>query len=425
MWVACAHMGGSNMKRLPSAARLAASASLLCGAIVAAAGITDAHAGATQKTLAIYATYYGWYTNTPPGCQTAYTTCAGGEGTYTTPITFAADPAEFAKGTLVYYPTVDKYFVMGDTCTECITTFRNTRFAHIDLWMGGSTSATAGTEFTLIDCEDALTQARPTGAPKQTKFVITPPKGLAVSSQPLFTSTTGECYGGATITPTFDRYKNKTDAKCIANPTYSATAGTAAHLGTCSATSKGEDLEYEGDFFINHGLCLAIDKVTSKKPTKTSSALKWTTCTGKTTEEFEMGSHSTIEWIEYVRCVDEVSGELKLAQCPTTSKAHMWTRTAETPSGLPSAPEAPTASPGDESATVSWTASRTSGSFAITRYVVTSDTGNHRCVWTSGPRTCTVGTLTNGTAYTFTVTAHNLAGTSPASASSAAVTPNA
>ncbi|HEY5024774.1 MAG TPA: fibronectin type III domain-containing protein, partial [Acidimicrobiales bacterium] len=61
----------------------------------------------------------------------------------------------------------------------------------------------------------------------------------------------------------------------------------------------------------------------------------------------------------------------------------------------------------------------------ITGYTVTSSPGGHTCVWTSGPLTCTVSGLTNGTPYTFSVTATNGVGTGPASTASSAVTPAA
>ena len=75
-------------------------------------------------------------------------------------------------------------------------------------------------------------------------------------------------------------------------------------------------------------------------------------------------------------------------------------------------------------ATVSWTAASTNGGTGINGYTVTASDGTHTCAWTSGPLSCTVSGLTDGTSYTFTVTATNSAGlTGPASDPSNAVTP--
>lgn len=43
-------------------------------------------------------------TTTPPGCETAFSGCAGGTGTFNNPITFATDQAELPVGTVVYCP---------------------------------------------------------------------------------------------------------------------------------------------------------------------------------------------------------------------------------------------------------------------------------------------------------------------------------
>ena len=101
-----------------------------CSAIaLAAASASGASTSATRKPAAaaakqpkaveVYATYYGWYDNTPPGCATAYSGCARGNGTYAHPITFASDKKEFPVGTILYYPTIEKYVRMGDDCQEC------------------------------------------------------------------------------------------------------------------------------------------------------------------------------------------------------------------------------------------------------------------------------------------------------------------
>ena len=87
------------------------------------------------------------------------------------------------------------------------------------------------------------------------------------------------------------------------------------------------------------------------------------------------------------------------------------------------------ATAGIGSATVSWTAPSNGGS-AITSYVVTPFAGGSAQTPTtitgSPPATsATIGGLTNGTAYTFTVIAANAVGPGPASAASNSVTPTA
>ena len=94
---------------------------------------------------------------------------------------------------------------------------------------------------------------------------------------------------------------------------------------------------------------------------------------------------------------------------------------ATTPAGAPDAPTAVSAQPEDASAAVMWTAPSFDGGAPITGYTATSSPSGRTCT-TSGAIACTITGLTNGTAYTFTVTAHNEAGTSDASAPSAAVT---
>lgn len=94
-----------------------------------------------------------------------------------------------------------------------------------------------------------------------------------------------------------------------------------------------------------------------------------------------------------------------------------------TPISVPEAPKSVTAIPGDSQATVSFAPPDSNGGSAITTYTVISNPGAMLALGNASPITMTG--LTNGTTYTFTVTATNLAGTSPESAPSNSVTPQA
>jgi trimeric autotransporter adhesin len=93
---------------------------------------------------------------------------------------------------------------------------------------------------------------------------------------------------------------------------------------------------------------------------------------------------------------------------------------------VPTAPGAPTigtATAGNASATVTWTAPASNGGSPITGYVITPSTGS--AVTVGNVTSDDVTGLTNGSSYTFTVAATNALGTGAASAASNAVTPEA
>jgi hypothetical protein len=91
------------------------------------------------------------------------------------------------------------------------------------------------------------------------------------------------------------------------------------------------------------------------------------------------------------------------------------------PLQAPNAPTIGTATGGNASASVAFTAPANVGGSAITSYAVQSTPGNVGASGASSP--ITVSGLTNGTAYTFRVTALNSYGPSPASGASNSATP--
>jgi hypothetical protein len=88
---------------------------------------------------------------------------------------------------------------------------------------------------------------------------------------------------------------------------------------------------------------------------------------------------------------------------------------------VPGAPTIGTATAGNTQASVAFTAPASNGGSPITGYTVTSSPGGITATGSSSP--IVVTGLTNGTPYTFTVTATNSVGTSNASAASNSVTP--
>jgi Ricin-type beta-trefoil lectin domain len=282
-----------------------------------------ATAARAPRAVDVYTTYYGWFDNTPPGCATAYSGCARGSGTFKNPITFASDKHEFAVGTILYYPTIEKYVRMGDDCQECDEDWSGKGpdggpgLHHIDIWIGGK----GGNEFDVINCEDGLTQGLPNGKPLLTPFIVNPPSNLPVSTEQVFNSRTNHCFGGATTSASHGRYKNLKSGKCLADPRFSARPGTRAELRPCGRAAS-QRLAFDGAFFVAHKLCLQTQSG------KFGAAIRFATCNGNDRQQFEINPNGTIAWIQFARCIADVGGKIVLSHC-TSAAADRWTFTSE------------------------------------------------------------------------------------------------
>ena len=141
----------------------------------------------------------------------------------------------------------------------------------------------------------------------------------------------------------------------------------------------------------------------------------------------------TADYTSYTPAVSDYivldySGTSKTGPFSSTSMPRGWiyetTTTNEAAKYYPSLPGAPisvVATSDNAQASVAFTAPASDGGADITSYTVTSSPGSFTGTGSSSP--ILVTGLTNGTAYTFTVTATNIKGTSSASVASNSVTP--
>lgn len=279
----------------------------------------------TPRTVQAYVTFYGWYDNTPPGCATAYSGCAGGTGTYNDPITLASARAELPVGTIVYYPIVQKYFVMGDSCQECGLDWRGhgpnggPHLYHVDLWLGGEN----GNAFDVINCESALTQGTLSGGPGLTSLVINPPAGLPVSGEQLFNSRTNHCFGGMHSAASTATYRNAATGNCLTAPAATPPTGPATTSPCTAATTQR--IGFDGAFLTSGSDCLQINGPGAGSP------LGFAPCTGGPNQQWEVNPTGTITWVQYTLCAQDDGGTLSLRKC-TGAANQSWT-SAPLPSG--------------------------------------------------------------------------------------------
>ncbi len=162
---------------------------------------------------------------------------------------------------------------------------------------------------------------------------------------------------------------------------------------------------------------VSFDAASSSDPDPSASIVSYVWRLGDgTTQRGPMPTHRYDNPGTYT--VELVVADTREASASTTRKLIVRATTPSTATNV-------LASPGNASAKVSWNAPESNGGSAIAFYTVTPYAGGEAKTATtvSNATSATVGGLSNGTTYTFTVTAANSVGKGPASRHSNAVTP--
>jgi large repetitive protein len=197
--------------------------------------------------------------------------------------------------------------------------------------------------------------------------------------------------------------------------TFTVTADNVAGTGPASAASNSiTPAAIQTITFTNPG---AQNFGTTPTLTATSDSGLAPTFTSSTTGVCTITTGGTLTFLTVGTCTINADQAGNGSYLPATQVSRSFTVNAV----APGAPTIGTAIAGNEEATVTFTAPASAGGSAITGYTVTASPGGATATGATSP--ITVTGLTNGTSYTFVVTANNVAGTGAPSAASNAVVP--
>ena len=279
-------------------------------------------------------------------------------------------------------------------------------------YTSGSTHSVA-----IPTAPSAPTIGTATAGDGQAFVTFTPPASDGGSATTTYTATAtpagalGSCAGPAACTATVTGLDN--------GMAYTFTVTATNGIGTSTASGASNSATPKGNQTITFGYPGAQNFGTTPTLSATATSTLIPTFSSSTTGVCTITSGGALTFVTAGSCTIDAdqSGNVAWNAAPTVS------RTFTVNAVVPGAPTIGTATAGDTQATVTFTAPASTGGAPILAggYTVTSNPLGATGTGSSSP--ITVTGLTNGVAYTFTVTATNSAGTGPASAASNSVTP--
>jgi hypothetical protein len=220
---------------------------------------------------------------------------------------------------------------------------------------------------------------------------------------------TGSCSGPSACAISFPGLTNGTSYTFTVQATNSIGTGPASAASNAVTPKASQTIT-----FANPG---ARNFDTTPTLTATASSGLAPTFTSSTTGVCTVTTGGIVTFVAAGTCVINVNQAGNGNFFAATQVSQSFTVNAV----VPGPPTAPRATAGNTQATVTFTAPSSNGGVPITQYIVTANPDGATATGASSP--ITVTGLTNGTSYTFTVTATNSVGTGVAQGASNAVTP--
>ncbi|WP_345861660.1 Ig-like domain-containing protein [Shewanella algae] len=235
--------------------------------------------------------------------------------------------------------------------------------------------------------------------------------GAAISSYTVTSSPGGLTASGAGSPLTVSGLSNGTDYSFTVSASNTAGTGPASSPSNTVTPKANQSISFNNPGAQSFGTTPTLTATASSGLTPVFSSNSTGVCTITTT--------GTLSFISAGSCSinADQAGDSSYNAAPTVTQG--FTVNAV----VPGAPTSVSAVASDASATVSFSAPASTGGAAISSYTVTSSPGGLTASGAGSP--LTVSGLSNGTDYSFTVSASNIAGTGPTSSPSNTVTPKA